>query len=223
MEKRSIFSLRIEDAGYPALLREIADPPQRLYCLGCREILEGLSRKVVAVVGTRKMTAYGKQSAVSIVSGLAASGVTVVSGLALGIDAVAHQTQLEAGGRTLAVLGCGVDVIYPPQNSGLYHKMIDRGLIISEFPPGVKPRPEYFPRRNRLISGLSQAVVVIEGQLKSGSLITAKLALDQGREVMAVPGPINAANSRGPAYLIKNGAVVVESALDIIEALNLPV
>jgi len=215
-----IFKLTAKDSDYPAILKEIPDPPEILYAIGQRKFLTD-SAPVLAVVGTRKMTVYGKTAASNIVFALARLGVIIVSGLATGIDTVAHQAALAANGKTIAVLASGVDVVYPPENSGLYRQISEKGLLLSEFPPGTLPKPRYFPQRNRIVSGLSLGVLVVEGPLKSGSLITAKLALDQGREVFAVPGPITSPNSRGTSYLIKNGAMVVESAEDIMDCLTL--
>ena len=211
-----IFKLTPKDYDYPALLKEIPDPPKILYAMGNRKLLTD-SSQALAVVGTRKMTVYGKTAAYNIVFALAKLGVTIVSGLASGIDTVAHQAALAANGKTIAVLASGVDVVYPPENKDLYREISKKGLLLSEFPPGTLPKPQYFPQRNRIVSGLCLGVLVVEGPLKSGSMITAKLALDQGREVFAVPGPITSPNSRGPSYLIKNGASVAESAEDIMD------
>ncbi|MCR4418916.1 MAG: DNA-processing protein DprA [Clostridia bacterium] len=207
-----------EDEEYPDLLREIADPPLALYARGGR-LRDGLL--TVAVVGTRRATAYGRQAARRLARELAAAGVCVVSGLARGVDSEAHLGALEAGGFTAAVLGCGADVIYPPESARLFEAIGRKGLILSEYPLGTPPRAANFPARNRIISGLSRGVVVIEAGEKSGALITADLALEQGRDVFAVPGPINNPYSRGANELIKQGAKLVQSAADILEEYGL--
>ena len=167
------------------------------------------------------MTTYGKNATVKIVRELVFNKMTVVSGMARGIDTVAHKTALENSGYTIAVLGTGIDVIYPPENADLYRQIINQnGLVVSEYPPGLKPTKSSFPLRNRIISGLSQGVLVIEGRRQSGALISARYALDQGREVFAVPGPINSPTSEGTAYLIKQGATVVSGVTDILEELG---
>ncbi|MBI4280006.1 MAG: DNA-protecting protein DprA [Armatimonadetes bacterium] len=206
------------DAAYPAGLRNIYDPPPVLYLRG-RLVPEDVL--AVAVVGTRRPTPYGLAAAERIAGDLARAGLTVVSGLARGIDGAAHRAALRAGGRTVAVLGCGVDVAYPPEHRRLIDDMVRHGAVLSEFPPGTPPRRQHFPRRNRLISGLSLGVVVVEGAEDSGALITADFALDQGREVFAVPGPIFAPQSRGPHWLIAQGARLVADAADILEELGM--
>lgn len=208
---------------YPKFLREISDPPIVLYVKGKRgDGLIDLTR-TVGVVGTRKISAYGTEMTARIAGGLAANGVTVVSGMAYGVDAVAHAAALDAGGATVAVLGCGVDIIAPPVNTRLYHRIIDsgRGAVVSEMPLGLRPSKGLFPARNRIISGLSLGVVVTEGADDSGALITARYAAEQGREVFAVPGPVTSPTSRGPSRLIKDGATLVESAEDVMNELNL--
>jgi len=172
-------------------------------------------------VGTRRLTAYGRQVTEEIAGTLARSGVTIVSGLARGVDSIAHQAALNAGGRTLAVLGCGVDCIYPPENRRLAEQMLARGALLSDYAPGTPPDGPNFPPRNRIISGLSLAVVVVEAGLTSGALITATFAAEQGREVFAVPGNITAPQSQGANRLIQNGAHVLLSAQDVLETLNL--
>lgn len=204
------------DEDFPVLLSHIYDPPLALYVKG------GLAagRAPVGVVGTRKPTDYGVRSAARLARELAASGLTVVSGLARGIDTVAHEAAVKAGGVTWAVLGSGLDEIYPRENKKLAERILEgRGALVSEFPMAAGPMPANFPRRNRIISGLSYATVVIEGDFRSGSLITARAALEQGREVLALPGPVGGVMSRGPNMLIKNGAPLVESAADIIASL----
>jgi DNA processing protein len=199
---------------YPSRLRTIADPPPYLYVKG--EIREQ-DEKAVAVVGTRSASHYGRRVAHDLCRGLASLGFTVVSGMARGIDGVAHDTALDAGGRTIAVLGSGVDRPYPPEHQSLYHRISENGAVISELPIGARPLAFNFPARNRLISGLSIGVVVVEATEKSGSLITAAIAVEQGREVFAVPGEVGSSRSRGAHRLIRQGAKLVESVEDILE------
>jgi len=175
----------------------------------------------VAIVGTRKVTSYGRQVTEELSEFLASSGVTVISGLARGVDAIAHGSTLKAGGRTLAVLGCGVDRIYPPENRALAEQIMNRGAVISDYPVGTAPESSNFPPRNRIISGLSLAVIVIEAGDTSGALITAEFAAEQGREVFAVPGNILAPQSRGTNKLIQNGAFPLLTPQDLLQALNL--
>lgn len=217
-------SRRIEDAGvrlltfldadYPRRLFEIGDPPPLLYLRGRVASWE----PAIAVVGSRRATREGLKVAERLSTELAAAGVLVVSGLARGIDTAAHRGALAGGGATLAVLGCGLDVAYPPENMVLTDLIAEAGCIISEFPMGTQPLAEHFPRRNRIISGLSRGVLVVEAVEKSGSLITARYALDQGREVLAVPGPISSLSNRGSNRLIKQGAQLVDCLEDILEA-----
>ena len=209
-----------DDAAYPAALRTIADPPPVLYVRGT--VRPGDVR-AVAVVGTRRASAYGAQAARYLAGGLARNGVTVVSGLARGIDAVAHDAALLAGGRTLAVLGCGVDVTYPPEHRRLAERIVASGALLAEVPPGTPPLRFQFPRRNRLISGLCAGVVVVEGREDSGALITACAALEQGRDVFAVPGPIFDPRTAAPHGLLRDGAAPVTCAEDILDALGWPV
>jgi DNA processing protein len=204
------------DAHYPSRLRALADPPPLLYVKGA---IEAADEKAVAVVGSRSASDYGRKMAREISRGLAYWGFTVVSGIARGIDGTAHETALDSGGRTIAVLGCGVDRIYPPEHAGLYKRVIHQGAVISELPLGTRPAAFNFPARNRLISGLSLGVVVVEATERSGSLITAALALEQNREVFAVPGEAGSSRSRGAHHLIRQGAKLVECADDIIEEL----
>lgn len=199
---------------YPDRLRTIADPPPVLYVKG--EILPQDDR-AVAVVGTRSASDYGLRVARDLCRGLVAVGFTIVSGMARGIDGAAHATALDAGGRTIAVLGCGVDRAYPPEHEKLYHGVSAAGAVVSELPLGTRPLAFNFPARNRLISGLSLGVVVVEATEKSGSLITAALAAEQGREVFAVPGQVGASRSRGVHRLLRQGAKLVERVEDIIE------
>jgi DNA processing protein len=211
----------ILESTYPKLLKEIYQPPPLLFFSGDLKIAQGFS---LAVVGTRKPTAYGQQVTVEITRQLTQTGLTIVSGLALGIDALAHQTALESGGKTIAVLGSGLDKqnIYPSSNRYLAKKIIEKGgLLFSEYPPGTLPLKQHFPARNRLISGLSLGVLIIEAPEKSGTLITANFALEQNREIFAVPGNIYSKNSQGANNLIKLGAKLVTSTTDILESLNL--
>ena len=205
-----------DDPDFPSGLRQIPYPPPVLFVQG--GIIEE-DRVAVALVGTRKPSCYGVKTCRRLAGGLAARGVTVVSGLARGIDTAAHQGALEEGGRTLAVLGCGLDVVYPPENRELYRKIPEAGALITEFDLGARPEAANFPRRNRLISGLSLGVVVVEAGVKSGTNITVRFALDQGREVFAVPGPVDAPGSVGPHSLIQQGAKLVREVKDILEEL----
>jgi len=204
--------------GYPSRLREIDDVPPILYVRGEWAPDDEWS---IAVVGTRRATAYGRQAATELTRGLAANSVTVVSGLARGVDTIAHRTALDTGGRTVAVLANGLDTIYPPENRRLADEIAERGAVVSDYPLGTKPRADFFPRRNRILSGLSLGTLIIEGDYQSGSMITARFALEQNRDVFAVPGSIFSPQSRGPLSLIRDGAMPVTGAEDILEALNL--
>lgn len=219
IEQAGIKWLTFFDEGYPKLLKQIYDPPIILYYKG--EILPS-DEKAVAVVGTRKITGYGKLVTEKFTSELVVSGLTIVSGLARGVDAEAHRAALEAGGRTIAVLGGGLKKIFPPENEWLAGQIIaGHGSVISEFPPDYSSLPGNFPARNRIISGLSLGVLVTEAAQDSGSLITARLALEQGREVFAVPGPVTSDLSRGPADLIKEGARLVFEPSEVLEELGI--
>lgn len=200
---------------YPKILLEISDPPPFLYVKG---ELSG-SDIAIAVVGSRHASSYGKLTTTRIAAELAERSIAVVSGMARGIDTAAHRGALQAGGHTIGILGCGLDVVYPPENRALYEEMVQKGALVSEFPLGTLPLAENFPRRNRIISGISRGVLVVEARENSGSLITAQCALEQGREVFAIPGNINTSNSRGTNLLIKQGAKLVESVEDILEEL----
>jgi DNA processing protein len=202
------------DHEYPSWLKNIYDPPFVLFYRGKFPKEEDIC---VGMVGSRKATAYGRLMAETLAQGLAEKGVWVVSGMARGIDTFSHQGCLKAGGRTIAVLGSGIDVIYPRENRGLYEKIITSGLVVSEFPLGTPPLPQNFPARNRIISGLSRGVIVVEAAEKSGSLITVDFALEQGRDVFALPGPVTSPLSRGTHKLIRQGAKLVETADDILE------
>jgi len=206
--------ITLKDEEYPKRLKDIYDPPALLYVRGA---LKKEDEFAISIVGSRKTTPYGRWFTEKVSQELARHGVTIVSGMARGIDSLAHWGAISGGGRTIAVLGCGVDVIYPSENRNLFAKMIDRGAILSEFPMGSPPEGGHFPRRNRIISGLSLGVVVVQASEKSGSLITAGYALEQGREVFAVPGNVGTESSRGTHRLIKEGAKLVESSEDILE------
>ncbi len=215
--QKKIEIISIADSNYPETLRSISDPPFLIYALGDTSLLHDLS---VAVVGSREASFYGVDQARRFARSLADAGLTVVSGLARGIDQVAHEAALDTEGRTIAVLGCGMDVIYPPENRDLYQRIIKSGLIISEYPLGAEPRAYHFPRRNRILSGLCLGVLVVEAHERSGSLITAYQALEQGREVFAIPGPVHHITSRGAHRLIREGAALVESPEEIIALLS---
>jgi DNA processing protein len=208
------------DERYPPLLSCTTDPPPVLWVRGDPQAFD---RPAVAIVGSRAATPYALDVATRLAAELAARGVVVVSGLARGVDSAAHRGCLEGGGRTVAVLGSGVDRVYPAEHKGLAAEIVRSGCVISELGPGAPPLPGHFPLRNRIISGISLAVVVVEASEHSGSLITARCALDQGRDVMAVPGNILTGRSRGSHSLLKDGAKVVESADDILEELGWPV
>lgn len=218
IESQGIKILTWEDAAYPQRLKEIEQPPPVLYIRG--EYLPD-DLYAVAIVGTRRVTPYGRQITEELSAYLASNGITVVSGLARGVDAIAHQTALKAGGRTIGVLGSGVDKIYPPEHRQLAQQMMGQGAIVSDYAPGTPPDASNFPPRNRIISGLSLAVVVVEAGETSGALITAEFAAEQGREIFAVPGSILAPQSKGTNKLIQKGALPLLSINDLMQALNL--
>jgi DNA processing protein len=211
-ERERVVTL-IDDA-YPLLLREIIDPPLALWCSGDRTLL---AEPAIAVVGSRNASPYGLNAARRIAADLSAAGLTVVAGLARGIDAAAHQAALDAGGRTIAVLGTGIDLTYPRGNRLLFERIAREGLILSEFPPGTPPRAANFPIRNRVISGLTRGTVIVEATGRSGSLITARMAAEQGREVFSVPGSIFSAGSEGCHRLIQYGAKLVHEVDDVLD------
>ncbi len=217
MAEAGALLVTVGDPRYPQALREIYDPPPVLFARGRVELLLSLG---LAVVGTRRPTPYGVAVAERLSADLAHAGLAIISGMARGIDTAAHKGALKAGGETVAVLGCGVDVVYPSENRGLAAEIAAKGLIVSEFPMGATAFPQNFPIRNRIISGLSLGVLVVEGAQYSGSAITAKLAMDQGREVFAVPGNITSKLSWGPNLLIKQGAHIVQDWNDVV--LELP-
>ena len=216
--KKYIHIITLEDKEYPIQLASISDPPICLYLIGDLSVLTYNSDRHFAIVGTRRATSYGLHVAKSMASQLAFAGLTIVSGMALGIDSAAHWGTIESGGKTVAVLGCGVDVVYPPSNQKLYDTIIKSGgAIVSEFPPGHTVLPGLFVARNRIISGLSRGVLVVEGAENSGALITARFAAEQGRDVFAPPAPITSSLSFAPNLLLKEGAKLVTTVGDILE------
>jgi DNA processing protein len=218
LDALGISVLILDDLDYPDALREIADPPPVLYLWGT---LSPADAWAIAVVGTRRATPYGRQATERIVTDVARAGVTIVSGLAVGIDTFAHRAALAAGGRTIAVLGSALDELYPRQNEALAQEIARHGAVISEYPLGTRPDPTNFPRRNRIVAGLCRATLVVEADHKSGAMITANQAAEQGRDVFAVPGSILSPASTGPNQLIKEGARVVTTADDILEELHM--
>lgn len=220
LEDRVITPLFLTDNGYPEQLKNIYDPPPVLFLRGDKDCLNNLS---VSLVGSRNASPYGLAVAENLGRDLARTGINVVSGMARGIDTAAHCGALDAGGKTIAVLGCGVDVIYPSENGKVMNNIIKSGAVVSEFPPGARPEPWHFPVRNRVVSGLSKVVVLVEAAKRSGALITANLALEQGRDVMVVPGNITSKFSQGSNGLIKQGAAPVLEVADILEELGVGV
>ncbi len=221
MEKLDRYGVKVftcHDPDYPSRLKEIYDYPPILYIRGS---LLPEDEWCLAVVGTRRATVYGRQVTEEIVADLARSKITIVSGLAKGIDSVAHHSALEAGGRTIAVCACGLDIVYPGENANLARSIIQQGALISEYPLGTRPKADNFPRRNRIMSGLSLGVLIVEAGETSGAMITAHLALEQNREVFAIPGSILSPASRGTNHLIQEGAKLVRDYTDILEELNL--
>lgn len=215
-EKNRVLILTPDDEAYPARVREIYSPPAVLYAAGCWENLN--DRLCIAVVGTRQMTGYGEWAATKLSSGLAEQGVVTVSGLAAGIDSCCHSATVAAGGKTIAVQGCGIDVTYPASNEKLKREILQSGgAVITEFEPGTEPVSFHFPIRNRIIAGLCQGTMVVEGRKRSGSLITAGFALTEGRDVFAVPGNINQPMSDAPNRLIRQGAKMVHDVSDILQ------
>jgi DNA processing protein len=218
IEKQGITILTWEDELYPPRLKEIEQPPPVLYLRGEITLEDHFA---VAIVGTRRITPYGRQITEELASFLAGQGITVVSGLARGVDAVAHSAALKAGGRTVAVLGCGVDKVYPPEHTQMAEKIMKQGALVSDYAVGTPPDSSNFPPRNRIISGLSMATVVVEAGETSGALITAEFAAEQGREIFAVPGSILAPQSKGANKLIQSGAHPLLTPQDLLQALNL--
>ncbi len=221
MEKLDQYGVKVftlHDPEYPARLKEIYDYPPVIYVRGS---LLPDDEWCLAVVGTRRATVYGRQVTEEIVTDLARSRITIVSGLAKGIDSVAHRAALEAGGRSIAIFACGLDTVYPGENAELARRIMQQGALISEYPLGIRPRSDNFPRRNRIMSGLSLGVLVVEAGENSGAIITAHLALEQNREVFAIPGSILSPASQGTNHLIQEGAKLVRNYTDILEELNL--
>lgn len=218
VERAGASILTLADDAYPRMLREITSPPPVLYIKG--KLTED-DETAIGVVGTRRATRYGRDMTHRLSTGLAQAGVTIISGLARGIDGIAHAAALDNGGRTLAVLGCGVDQLYPPEHRKLSERIMERGALVSEFPLGTRPEARNFPVRNRLISGLSLGVLVIEAPRRSGALITSSFAADQGRTVFAVPGSALSPASEGTLQLLRDGAVLAVEAADILQELNL--
>ena len=207
------------DEDFPDQLRHIPDPPLVLFYRGELQLLK---KPALGVVGSRKPTPYGRASCSYLVKELVQEGLVIISGLAYGIDGEAHETTLKNNGKTVGVLGCGIDQVYPPRHRALYEKIATFGLLLSEYPPGTPPVPGLFPERNRIISGLSMGILVVEAAEKSGSLITADCALEQGKDVFAIPGPIFSSLSMGPHNLIKQGAKLVTSGFDVLDELGYP-
>ena len=214
LDKSKIKTIKLEDSTYPEKLKEIYNPPKKIYLIGNEKLL---NRKSIAIIGCRECTRYGAENAYKFGYELAKENICVISGFAKGIDTYSHKGAVSAKGKTIAVLGCGLDIIYPPENIELYKQiLLQGGAIISEYPLGSKPEKHHFPERNRIISGLSSGVLVIEAKKKSGTMITVDFALEQGREVYAVPGNISSENSYGTNELIKEGATPVTSINDMI-------
>ena len=220
LRRAGVESLNWHDASYPARLKEISDPPPVLYVKGRLLPSDELA---VAVVGTRNATAYGREAAAHLASDLARQGITIVSGLARGIDSVAHRAALDSGGRTIAAVASGLDIVYPKEHTGMFQRIAEQGAAISELPLGTRPDRRRFPRRNRLISGISLGTLVVEAGESSGALLTVKHALEQDREVFCVPGTIFSPASRGTNRLIQEGAKLVLDSNDVLEELNLSV
>ncbi len=216
MMKRNTEFITQKDSNYPAMLQEIYDPPIGLYWQGAYR----LDRPCIAIVGTRRATLYGRSVTKKFAAELARLGFCVVSGMARGTDTAAHEGALEAGGKTIAVFGCGLDIIYPPENLDIYKQIIAEGAVVSEFPFGRRADRQTFPMRNRVVSGMCQGTIVIESDATGGSMITARFAGEQGRTLMAVPGRIDQASSKGCHQLIREGAVMVTSVDDILEELR---
>ncbi len=218
LEKHGMSYVSILNPEYPALLKEIQTPPMGLYIIG---ELPDDSLPKISLIGSRKCSEYGLTVTYKLSKDLAQNGAVVVSGMARGIDSMAHKGALDGGGQTIAVLGCGADICYPSENRALRERIVKSGCIISEYPPGTQPLPAHFPARNRIISGLSLATIVAEAAKKSGTLITVEQALDQGREVMAIPGNVTSKLSQGTNELIKDGAVIVSDYFDVFYALGI--
>lgn len=218
LDKYSILAIPYTCDDYPSRLKEIHDFPPVLFIRGS---LSSADQNSIAVVGTRKASGYGRQVTEEIVSDLSRNNISIISGLARGIDTIAHRAALDVAGRTLSIFACGLDIVYPAENQSMAKRIMENGALISEYPPGTKPKPEYFPRRNRIMSGLSLGVLVIEAGEKSGALITAEQALNQNREVFAIPGSIFSPTSRGCNRLIQQGAKLVTNYMDVLDELNI--
>ena len=218
--KYNIKVIPFNSPDYPPLLKEIHDYPAVIYVRGRIKALNGTN---IAIVGTRRATAYGRQVTEELAHGLVMNNITIISGLAKGIDTAAHRAAIDADGQTVAVFASGLDIVYPPENLNLAREIMEHGALVSEYPVGIKPKADNFPRRNRILSGLSCGVLIVESGENSGALITANFALEQNREVFAVPGSIMSAMSKGPNKLIQEGAKLVRNHIDIIEELNLSV
>ena len=218
IREKKIECIGIDDAEYPVLLKKIPDPPEKLYCSGDMDLLK---KETVAVVGSRKVTEYGEQTAFKLGKVISEAGLAVVSGLARGVDSASHRGAVEAEGGAIAVMGCGIDICYPASNRRLWEKVMEKGLVLSEYPPGTKAMKYMFPQRNRIISGLCRATVVVEAGIHSGSLITAELAAEQGRTVYAVPGNIDRVSSFGSNKLIRDGAVPLVLLTDVLEDMGI--
>lgn len=214
IKKNNISLVNIIDSDYPSKLKNIYDSPITLFVLGNKEILD---EKSIAIVGCRDATSYGAKTAEKIAYELVLNNINIISGLARGIDTHSHIGAINGGGKTIAVLGCGIDIIYPPENKLLYNKILEKGAIISEYIVGTKPTPTNFPARNRIISGLSDGVVVVEARRKSGTMITTDFALEQGKELYAVPGNIGSEQSEGTNELIKQGAKIYTDINDVLD------
>lgn len=220
IEKYHIKVINCESPEYPKLLKEVYDHPPVIFIRGD---IKDQDESILAVVGTRRATSYGRQVTEELVTDLAHNGITIVSGLAKGIDAIAHRAALDANGRTIAIFASGLDIVYPPENVKLAREIMEHGALISEHPLGTKPKADNFPRRNRILSGLSRGVLIVESGESGGALITANFAVEQNREVFAVPGNIFSLMSKGPNKLIQEGAKLVRNYMDIIEELNISV
>lgn len=218
LKEMGIGVLFLDEPDYPPLLKEIFDPPKVLYFRGNPAVF---TKRTFGIVGARKASHYGLSVSESIAGDLAAAGLCIVSGMARGIDSAAHKGALTSSGTTAAVLGCGIDIVYPRENRKLMDEIIKTGIVVSEFPPGTSPIPGNFPQRNRIISGISEGIMIVEAAEKSGSLITTDFALEQGRDVFAVPGQVTSSLNRGAHRLIKQGARLVETAADVLEELGI--
>ncbi len=218
-EKNNIKILTLDSDKYPRLLKNIIDPPPVLFVKGDINVLDSFA---IGVVGTRNATSYGRLSTKNIVSELAKNNITIISGMARGIDTISHKTAIENNAKTIAVLGCGLNICYPPENKDLMEQISLNGAVVSEFSPDTRPNTFTFPRRNRIISGLSEGILVTEAGLKSGALITTDFALEHGRDVFSIPGQINAPNHKGCNKIIQEGAALITSGKDILELLKKP-